>query len=66
MVVINTRISGIKVGEMIKYEATYLNNIGIPEEVNFTWSSSDETIISIDSEGLATALSKGFDPVACY
>ncbi len=59
MVVINTRISGIKVGEMIKYEAIYLNNIGLPEEVNFTWSSSDETIISIDSEGLATALSKG-------
>jgi len=59
MVVINTRISGIKVGETVTYEATYLNNVGKPEEVTFIWGSSNETVISIDATGRATAVSEG-------
>jgi hypothetical protein len=56
---INTRFTSIKVGETVMYEATYLNNVGEPEEVEMDWSSSDFSVISIDEDGQATALSEG-------
>jgi len=42
-----------------QFEASFLNNVGQEEEVEITWTSEDENIISIDQDGLAIALSEG-------
>lgn len=46
-------------GTDFQFSITYLNNIGLPEEITPTWTSSAPEIISINSNGLATAISKG-------
>ena len=37
----------------------YLNDVGQQEEVDFVWGSADESIITIDQEGVATAVAVG-------
>jgi len=57
---INNPLSSLAVGETYQFEATYLNNVGLEEKVELTWSSSDESVISIDtSSGLAIGVSNG-------
>lgn len=46
-------------GENYQFEGRYTNNIGVEEARTITWSSSDQAIISIEENGLATALQKG-------
>ncbi len=41
------------------FEAMYLNNVGVEEMVDLEWSSLNPDIISIDSDGMAEALSEG-------
>jgi len=56
---ISSEISSIKVGESVTFTADYFNNVGELEEVDINWSSSDEAIISIDNDGIATANTEG-------
>ncbi|CAM1372732.1 Ig-like domain-containing protein [Tenacibaculum xiamenense] len=56
---INNPIEELTVGDTHQYTATYTNNIGQNENVTVTWSSSDDTIASIDTQGLVTAKNAG-------
>lgn len=56
---IDNPITSLKKDNTYQFEATYLNNIGIPEPAIFQWNSSDESIVQIDNEGLAEAVGKG-------
>lgn len=40
-------------------EATYMNERGMEEDVTFVWTSSDETVFSIDGNGTGRALKEG-------
>ncbi|WP_437395947.1 Ig-like domain-containing protein [Flagellimonas lutimaris] len=56
---INNPITGLQISAMHSYMATYLNNIGQPEDANIMWSSSNESIVTINEQGLATAVAEG-------
>jgi len=49
----------ILVGSEFQFEVRYFNNTGREEDATPTWTSSDESVISINNSGLATALQKG-------
>lgn len=51
--------SFLNAGERFQFQADYYNGNGelVNEQIN--WSSSDETVLSIDGDGLATALLSG-------
>ena len=44
-------------------DAMYMNERGMEEEVSFEWQSSAPTILSVDQNGVAQALSPGFADV---
>lgn len=54
-----TRVDSLALGEDFQFEAVFVNNIGIEEPATITWSSSDETILTITQDGLASGISKG-------
>ena len=56
---ITVQASSIAVGETFQFEARFTNNIGQNETGRVIWSSSDAAVLSIDQNGLATALSMG-------
>lgn len=56
---ITTTPETILVGTEYQFEFMYLNNIGKPESVTPTWSSSDESILTINQNGLANPTQKG-------
>ena len=56
---ITSQATSIAAGETFQFEARFTNNIGNTEEGRVTWSSSDENVLSITSDGLATALAQG-------
>ncbi len=56
---INASADSIAVGDMFQFEAMYLNNVGMIEEIDFEWSSSNPSIITIDQDGLATGVMEG-------
>ncbi len=57
---IDNPLVSLAIGETYQYTAIYLNNIGQEENVALIWTSSDATIVSIDSStGIATALKEG-------
>ncbi|MFK8055298.1 MAG: hypothetical protein AB8F78_04175 [Saprospiraceae bacterium] len=56
---INAAPDTIGFGESFQFTATYLNNVGQVEEFETTWSSTDPTVIEIDTEGLALARAAG-------
>ncbi|GAB1856969.1 hypothetical protein MHTCC0001_18050 [Flavobacteriaceae bacterium MHTCC 0001] len=56
---INNPIGGLKVNDTHNFMATYFNNIGEEATTTITWSSSNNTIVSITNGGLATALAEG-------
>ncbi len=41
------------------FEANYMNERGMEEDVPFIWSSSDATVLAIDQEGVGQALKAG-------
>ena len=49
----------LEINTSFQFEYTYLNNIGVEEEVDVFWSSSDNQIIEINNSGLATAKALG-------
>jgi len=56
---ITTMVDTIAIDSLFQFKAMYLNNVGIEESVNTTWSSSDSSVISIDENGLALAKKMG-------
>ena len=48
-------VDTIEINTSYQYEATYFNNVGQQEANSITWTSSDESIVSIDADGVATA-----------
>lgn len=52
---ITSVIDTIAVDSQFQFEAVYLNNVGMSEEVEIEWGSSNSDIISIDAQGLASA-----------
>ncbi len=58
-ITIITAIDTIGIDSEFQFQSRYLNNIGQEEKVIAEWSSSDEEVIAIDSNGLAKGLSIG-------
>ena len=56
---IKSTIDTLAIDSFFQFEAMYLNNVGQPEVVPVTWSSSQPEKISINSDGLAHALELG-------
>jgi len=56
---ITSLIDSLEINTEFQFESLYLNNIGNEENASVEWSSSDNTIISIREDGLATALADG-------
>jgi len=56
---ITANIDTLALGNTFQFEEIYLNNIGLEEQITVMWSSSDEAVISISNDGLATALELG-------
>lgn len=56
---INNAIDSLKVGEMYTFSADYFDNIGKPGLATIQWFSTNSSIISIQQNGVASALSEG-------
>jgi hypothetical protein len=56
---ITSDIESLEINSTHQFEYIYLNNVGANESVAIDWSSSDPSIVSVDNDGLATALSVG-------
>jgi len=46
-------------GDTFQFAARFTNNVGQTEQGKVEWSSSDQSILTIDQNGLATALQQG-------
>ena len=49
----------LQLGGTQQYDATVSDQHGNPMSVDVVWSSSDETVVTVDESGLATAISAG-------
>ena len=58
-VTITSRIETLSVGEMFQFEAAFFDQFGELASADINWESSDESIVSITNQGLATALMRG-------
>lgn len=56
---ITAQATSIAVGETYQFEARFTNTIGNTEEGRVVWRSSDESILAITADGLATAVIAG-------
>ena len=56
---IKNPIDSLTVGVMHQFDAIYLNTIGQEEASPISWSSSDESTLSISPDGLAEGLAPG-------
>jgi len=56
---ITSSVDTIAFGTTFQFTARYLNNVGIEEIVPKVWTSTDESLITIDNNGLATAIAAG-------
>ncbi len=56
---ITVQAASIAAGETFQFDARFTNNIGNTEEGRVVWGSSDESILAITEDGLATAITQG-------
>jgi len=56
---INNQIDSLAVGSAFQFDAAFFNNVGVQDGTEVIWSSSDQSIIFVTSDGLATAISPG-------
>lgn len=57
---IDNAVDTIAIDSQYQFQFSFLNNIGMKEEIsNAIWSSSDPGIIEISNDGLATAIETG-------
>ncbi len=58
-ILIESSITSLKIGESHQFQARYFNNIGEEVAIEPEWDSSNPAIITINNNGLATAVSTG-------
>jgi len=56
---ITSTIDSIEINTSVNLEAMFLNKAGLQEEVNATWSSSNEMVATVDNNGTVNALNFG-------
>tara|TARA_R110001592_G_scaffold363221_3_gene681771 strand:+ start:167319 stop:167999 length:681 start_codon:yes stop_codon:yes gene_type:complete len=56
---ITSSVKELAKGDTFYFEAQFLNNIGLREEINPEWISSDTSIISFSDSGIAFGKTKG-------
>jgi len=57
---ITNAVDSLQVGTSYQFEITFLNNVGVASMLNdYEWSTSDPEVITIDENGLATAIAIG-------
>ena len=56
---ITTTPDTIILGSKFQFDFVYFNNVGQQEHINPIWTSSNESLLTIDQNGLATAIEKG-------
>lgn len=56
---ITSNIDTLAVGDSYQLQARYTNNIGETENLPVIWSSSDDSVLSINDDGIATGLAVG-------
>ncbi len=56
---ITSTIGSLEVNTSFQMSFMYLNNVGLQETVDATWSSSDENIATINPDGLVSAVGAG-------
>ncbi|MDW3210809.1 MAG: hypothetical protein R8N23_13115 [Reichenbachiella sp.] len=56
---ITNPVMSLKVGESYELMYRYLNNVGMPEDTDVRWESSDATILEVDENGGLMALEMG-------
>jgi len=56
---ITNEIDTLGVDSVFTYEFRYLNNVGLNQEISAEWSSSDESVVTINSEGQARGVAEG-------
>lgn len=56
---ISTRLSSLAVGDSYQFMADYFNNMGEEEMATISWASDNESVISINDDGLAEAHTAG-------
>ncbi len=56
---ISNPIDSLELDSEYLFHSVYLNNVGIEEDIEVTWSSTNPEVISVDDNGLATAQSLG-------
>ena len=56
---ITNPIAEIEAGTTYLFEVDFLNNIGMPEDVDPTWSSSNTAVLTVDQTGFATGVAEG-------
>lgn len=61
---ITNPIDSIAKDSLYQFEVMYLNNIGIKEQVNANWNSSNTSVLSIDQNGLANAIMLGSSTIS--
>jgi hypothetical protein len=52
--VINNPVDSIQLNSTYQFETTFFNNIGQPASRTVNWTSTDENVLSIDDQGLAS------------
>lgn len=60
-----TAIDSLKVGDTFQFQAQYLNIVGLPAQIDLSWTSSNNDVLSITQSGLATGLAVGNVTVTC-
>ncbi|MBT8231197.1 MAG: hypothetical protein HKO66_12530 [Saprospiraceae bacterium] len=56
---ITTLVDTIRQGDSFQFEVMYLNNVGQQENVEVSWNSSNNSVLTIDQNGLANAVKTG-------
>ena len=63
-IVVTPAQEAIEVNQTLTYEATYYDSTNTPQTTTFSWSSSDNSIVSIAEDGSATGLRSGQAEIA--
>jgi len=56
---ITSTLDSLQINTSVMLEMMYLNNAGLEEQVNVIWSSSDESVATVNGDGTVSALNFG-------